>query len=286
MTKGRSPLKTAPIGVFDSGVGGLSVWREIVHLLPGESMLYLADQAHVPYGARSPREVAALTHAAVAWLLDQGAKLIVIACNTASAAALTSLRQQWPDVPIVGMEPAIKPASQATKTGQVAVLATPGTLRASRFSNLVERFANGVQVYTLMGTGLVEMVERHELSGPAVERKLQKVMIPIQDVAVDYLVLGCTHFPFLRESIQKVVGENVVLVDPAPAVARQTRRVLQNRQLQSHANGPVSWRFVTTGDLPAFRTSTKRLLGDILASPEKPISFQALDKKKLHFSGA
>lgn len=286
MTTGRSPLKSAPIGVFDSGVGGLSVWREIVQILPGESMLYLADQAHVPYGARSPQEVAALTHAAVTWLLGQGAKLIVIACNTASAAALIDLRQQWPDVPIVGMEPAIKPASQATKTGQVAVLATPGTLRASRFSNLVERFANGVQVYTLMGTGLVEMVERHELSGPVVEAKLQKVMAPVQDVAIDYLVLGCTHFPFLSRSIQNIVGENVVLVDPAPAVARQTRRVLQNRQLQNHVVKPASWRFVTTGELPAFQSLTERLIGDVLASPENHISFQALDKKQLHLSGA
>jgi len=286
MTTGRSPLNSAPIGVFDSGVGGLSVWREIGQILPGESMLYLADQAHVPYGARSPQEVATLTHAAVAWLLDQGAKLIVIACNTASAAALTSLRQQWPDVPIVGMEPAIKPASQATKTGHVAVLATPGTLRASRFSNLVERFANGVQVYTLMGAGLVEMVERHELSGPVCEAKLQKVMAPVQDVAIDHLVLGCTHFPFLSQSIQKIVGENVALVDPAPAVARQTRRVLQNRQLQNQNIGPAAWRFITTGDLSAFRSSTRLLLGNILVSTKNSISFQALDKKQLHFSGA
>ncbi len=286
MTPERSPLNAAPIGVFDSGVGGLSVWREILRVLPHESTLYLADQAHVPYGGRSAQEVAALTHAAVSWLLEQGAKLIVIACNTASAAALTSLRQRWPDVPIVGMEPAIKPASQATKTGSVAVLATPGTLRAPRFSSLVKRFANGVQVYTLMGAGLVEMVERNELDGPAVEERLQQIMAPVQDIAIDHLVLGCTHFPFLSDAIQKVVGGNVTLVDPAPAVARQARRVLQNRQLQNKNAGPVSWRFVTTGDLPAFQSATERLIGDILASAENRLNFQAWTNNQLQFSGA
>lgn len=266
-----------PIGVFDSGVGGLSVWREIVRILPHEAMLYLADQAHVPYGARPVAEVAALTHVAVAWMLAQGAKLIVIACNTASAAALVSLRQRWPDVAIVGMEPAVKPASRATKTGHVAVLATPGTLQASRFSHLVERFANGVHVHTLMGAGLVEMVERQELSGPGVEEAIRRALSPIEDVDIDHLVLGCTHFPFLSQSLRTVLGDGVALVDPSPAVAQQTKRVLEQEHLQRDGGGFGPWRFVTTGDMVAFRASASALLGDLLDKTSRHVSFQRLD---------
>ncbi len=265
----------APIGVFDSGVGGLSVWREIVRLLPQESILYLADQAHVPYGARKTTEVACLTHVAVSWLLEQGAKLIVIACNTASAAALTSLRYHWPNVPIVGMEPAVKPASQATRTGHVGVLATPGTLRASRFSHLVERFANGVHVHTLMGSGLVEMVERNELSGPRVKERIRRILAPIQDAPIDHLVLGCTHFPFLADTLQQVLGDGVSLVDPAPAVARQTQRMLSQYGLQTTAEEVrVSWRFVTTGYLDRYYELTNALIGSYLDTPYRSISFQ------------
>ena len=267
---------TAMIGVFDSGVGGLSVWREIVRLLPNESTLYLADQAHVPYGERPPEEVEALTHAATDWLLAQGARLVVIACNTASAAALPSLRKRWPHVPIVGMEPAIKPAGQATQTGHVGVLATPGTLRASRFSSLVQRFANGVQVYTLMGAGLVEMVERAELVGAGVDARLQQILAPVQDVAIDHLVLGCTHFPFLHESLQQALGPDVTLVDPAPAVARQTQRVLQQSPQKTIDNDNIAWRFVSTGNLQAFQDVVKRLVADELSSTTASISFEAL----------
>jgi len=280
-----SPLQR-PIGVFDSGVGGLSVWREIVHLLPDEATLYLADQAHVPYGGRSSQEVAALTHAAVAWLLGQGAKLVVIACNTASAAALVSLRQRWPKTPIVGMEPAVKPASQATQTGHVAVLATPSTLRASRFSNLVERFANGVQVYTLMGTGLVELIERNELDGENVASKLREIMSPVEKVPIDHLVLGCTHFPFLSQSLQKALGEKVTLVDPAPAVARQVQRVLHTKHLQKTDKKLGAWRFVTTGELASFKNATEHLVAATLASPAHSVSFRSLDAQRLHLSGA
>ena len=268
--------KQALIGVFDSGVGGLSVWREIVRLMPTASTLYLADQAHVPYGARSLAQVEALTHAAVTWLLMQGADIIVIACNTASAAALTTLRQHWPHIPIVGMEPAVKPASQATKTGHVGVLATPGTLRADRFSHLVERFANGVHVHTLMGSGLVEMVENGQLKGPTVAALIQKIMAPVQDYPLDHLVLGCTHFPFLAEELQNVLGPHVKLVDPAPAVARQTWRMWQKHNLGDIHSSNTSWQFVTTGDLDNFRDLTQTLVGEQLSPPTPPISFRQI----------
>ena len=224
-------LDERPIGVFDSGVGGLSVWRELVALLPHESTLYLADQANVPYGSRTREEIDALTHHAITWLLEQGVKLVVIACNTASAAALNSLRQRWPDVPIVGMEPAVKPASEQTATGKVGVMATPGTLQAERFSTLIERFAEGVDVYTQICPGLVEMVEAGHLDGQNVDDRLHLLLEPLLGQDIDHLVLGCTHYPFLAPAIQRVMGAEVTLVDPAPAVAKQVQRVLLSKQL-------------------------------------------------------
>ncbi len=263
-----------PIGIFDSGVGGLSVWREIVSLLPNETTLYLADQAHVPYGDRPLEEIAHLTHAAVAWLLQQGAKLIVIACNTASAAALESLRARWPAIPIVGMEPAIKPASQQTRTGHVGVLATPGTLQATRFNHLVERFANGVHVHTVMGAGLVSLVEQNQLEGPEVEGLLQSILAPVNAADVDHLVLGCTHFPFLTKAIRRVLGDEVQLVDPAPAVARRTKFVLEQNHLQKAYAGPGTWHFVTTGDPKRFQEVVHHLIAEQLQTTDHPVLFQ------------
>ncbi len=263
-----------PIGVFDSGVGGLSVWREIVRSLPTESVIYLADQARAPYGERSKEEVARYTHAAVAWLVSQGVKLVVIACNTASAAALDRVRARWPETPIVGMEPAVKPASQRTRTGHVGVLATPGTLQADRFSSLVERFANGVHVHTVMGTGLVQMVEQQKLDGPEVEARLQEVLAPVMAADIDHLVLGCTHYPFLAPALRRVLGDDVQLVDPAPAVARQTRRVLEKRHLQRTQSASGVWRFVTTGALTPFQNAVFQLVKAELTAVDRPILFQ------------
>lgn len=273
----RDDKRDKPIGVFDSGVGGLSVWREIVRLMPDESVIYLADQARVPYGDRTKEEVERFTHDSVAWLLSQDVKLVVIACNTASAAALTSLRQRWPETPIVGMEPAVKPASQRTRTGHVGVLATPGTLRAERFSSLVERFANGVHVHTVMGTGLVRLVEQNKLDGPEVEARLRAILAPVLEANIDHLVLGCTHFPFLAASLRRVLGDGVQLVDPAPAVARQTQRVLAREGLQRALSEPGLWRFVTTGDLTHFQRAVTRLVATELVMLERPTLFQSID---------
>jgi glutamate racemase len=258
----------------------LSVWREIVRLLPAEATLYLADQAHVPYGERSTEEVAALTARAVAWLREQGAKLVVIACNTASSAALSRVRARWPELPIVGMEPAVKPASQRTHTGHVGVLATPGTLRGERFSSLVERFANGVHVHTVMGSGLVELVEANRLEGPEVEARLRAILAPVQDADIDHLVLGCTHFPFLADAIARVLTDGVKLVDPAPAVARQTRRVLEARALVREDTTAGAWQFVTTGPLPPFRRLVARLVAQELAHARRPIHFASVSLPK------
>lgn len=242
------PARSAPVALFDSGVGGLSVWRWLVDLLPAESTLYLADQAHVPYGPRPQAEIEALTQAGVAWLIAQGAKLVVVACNTASAAALAGLRQTWPGIPIVGMEPALKPASERTRSGRVGVMATPGTLGADRFHSLVERYAAGVEVHTVLCPGLVEWVEAGRLSGPDVEAGLHVLLDPLTARGIDQLVLGCTHFPFLAPAIQAVVGSGVTLLDPAPAVARQARRRLAAAGLLAETGGRPQHRFYTSGD--------------------------------------
>lgn len=250
-----------PIGLFDSGVGGLSVWRVLVGLLPNESTLYLADQAHVPYGSRTRAEIEALTHAAVAWLLAQNVKLVVIACNTASAAALDSLRQRWPETPIVGMEPAVKPASEQTVTGKVGVMATPSTLQAERFSLLVERFAGGAEVYTQICPGLVGMVEAGQMNGQEVDARLHLLLDPLTAQGIDHLVLGCTHYPFLAPAIQRVVGPGVTLVDPAPAVARQVQNVLASRHLLTPPPSAPDHRFITTATADVFAATIRRLVG-------------------------
>ncbi|HID33240.1 MAG TPA: glutamate racemase [Anaerolineae bacterium] len=265
-----------PIGVFDSGVGGLSVWRELARLLPGEGMIYLADQARAPYGERTREEVTQFTHESVAWLLAQGVKLVVVACNTASAAALTSLRRRWPDTPIVGMEPAVKPASQRTRTGHVGVLATPGTLQADRFTSLVARFANGVHVHTVMGVGLVRMVEEGVLDGPDAEARLRAILAPLQEAPIDQLVLGCTHFPFLEAALRQVLGDGVELVNPAPAVARHTRRTLEQAGLLRTAPHPGPWHFFTTGDLARFKHFVHPIVDSAWMASERWITFRKI----------
>jgi glutamate racemase len=249
------------VAVFDSGVGGLSVWREIVARLPHENTLYLADQAHVPYGPRTAPEIIRLTRAAVAWLRAQGAKLVVIACNTASAAALNEVRAEWPDLPIVGMEPAVKPASLHTRTGKVGVMATPGTLSAPRFHSLVERFANGVEIHTQVCPGLVEWIEAGRVNDPDVEAHLRAWLAPLLAAGIDELVLGCTHYPFVIPLLRRIVGDGVEIIDPAPAIARQVQRLLEAHDMAALPTTMPRHRFYTTGDPTALQMALQRLVG-------------------------
>lgn len=218
--------RTGLIGLFDSGVGGLSVWREVVRRLPREHTLYIADQAHVPYGSRQSAEVRAFSEGITRCLLDAGASVIVVACNTASAAALHDLRARFPDVPFVGMEPAVKPAAEHTRTGVIGVLATPATFQGDLFASLLDRYGGGVRVLTRPCPGLVAAVEAGALDGPATEALLRSHLEPMLAAGIDQLVLGCTHYPFLAPVISRIVGPGVAVLDPAPAVARQTARVL------------------------------------------------------------
>ena len=252
----------APVALFDSGVGGLSVWREVARQLPDETILYLADQAHLPYGPRPLAEVRRYARGIARFLLDEGAKLIVVACNTASAAALHHLRMVFPDVPFVGMEPAVKPAVERTRSGQVGVIATPATFQGELFRRLVERFAANVELHTQVCPGLVEAVERGEFDSPRVEGLLHRYLDPMVDAGIDQLVLGCTHYPFLERAIRRVVGEGVALIDPAPAVARQVGRVLAARGwLARRRDGAPKHRFYSTGDASLLAEQAARLVG-------------------------
>lgn len=216
----------SPIAVFDSGVGGLSILRAIWKELPNQKYIYLADQAHVPYGSRSLPEVRFFSHEIARFLHSQGAQLIVLACNTASAAALNYLRTQFPDLAFVGMEPAIKPAATLTTSGVVGVLATPATFQGELYASVVERFANGVEVLQETCPGLVQQIEQGNLDTPKTESILRDALEPMVEKQVDTIVLGCTHYPFVMPLIEKILEHQVTVIDPAPAIARQVRRIL------------------------------------------------------------
>lgn len=249
----------SPIGVFDSGVGGLSVWREIARQLPAEDTLYFADQIHIPYGPRTLAQIRSFSEAITRYLIDQGAKLIVVACNTASAAALKHLRATFPDVPFVGMEPAVKPAAQHTRTGVVGVMATPATFQGELFASVVERFANGVQLINQVCPGLVEQVEAGRLDTPDTVTLLERYLEPIRSGGADTIVLACTHYPFVIESIRSL-APGIEVIDPAPAIARQVNRVLSERGRLTSSERTGQHRFITSGDRAAFQAVLRQLV--------------------------
>lgn len=210
----------APIGVFDSGLGGLSVLRHARARLPAEDFLYIADSGHAPYGERSADWIRARSLTLGEWLIGHGAKALLIACNTATAAAAQALRERWPDLPVVGMEPAVKPAAAATRSGVVGILATTGTLASARFAALLDTFGRDVRVVTRPGTGLVEAVERGELDTPATQALVASHVEPLLAGGADVIVLGCTHYPFLRRLIEDQAGPSVQVIDTGDSVAR------------------------------------------------------------------
>jgi glutamate racemase len=213
------------IGVFDSGVGGLGVLREIHRLVPGADLLYVADRGRAPYGPRSLVEVQEFSREIAGWLIERGASTLVVACNTASAAALDELRAQHPRFPIVGMEPAVKPAAEITASGVIAVFATAATFQGRLFESVVSRFGKGATVLTRACPEWVELVEGGLVAGPQVESSVAGWVLPVVEAGADALVLGCTHFSFLKPLIEQTAGEGVTVIDPAPAVALQTSRV-------------------------------------------------------------
>jgi glutamate racemase len=229
-------MSAAAIGVFDSGVGGLCVLRAIREELPHENLLYVADSAHVPYGNKPASFIEQRSLAIARFLLAQNAKAIVVACNTATGAAIATLRERF-NVPIIGMEPAIKPALTHTRSGVIGVLATAGTAASGKFANLLARFSGRAQVLVQPCPGFVEAVERGELSTTDTRALVQRTVAPLLQRGADTLVLGCTHYPFLRTLIEDIAGSAVTVIDPSPAVARELRRRLTENNLLSNTGG-------------------------------------------------
>jgi len=217
----------ATIGIFDSGSGGLSVYREIVKLLPYERYIYFADNAHCPYGEKSAEYIQDRARTITDTLLGKGADIVVVACNTATAAAIATLRAEYPQISFVGMEPAVKPAALGTKTGVVGVLATAGTLKGSKYLKTRGQYEDNVRIVEHVGEGFVELVENGILDGPEAEKTVRASLQPLLNAGADRIVLGCTHYPFLKPVIKAIAGPDVEIIDPASAVARQTVRMLE-----------------------------------------------------------
>lgn len=252
-------MSAAPIGIFDSGVGGISVLREIRRLLPAEDLLYYADSGHCPYGGKTRDQIQARAIAITELCLARGVKLIVVACNTATIAAVEHLRATYP-VPFVGMEPAVKPAAALTHSGVVGVLATGAALAGEKFHKLLADHAKDVRVITQPCPGLVEQVEAGDLTGPQTRALVERYTQPLLAQGADALVLGCTHYPFLRPLIQEVVGPAVALIDTGAAVARQTQRVLEREGLLRATGraGTIEWQ--GSGDPALLQRLAPRLM--------------------------
>ena len=256
----------APIGIMDSGMGGLSILREIRRLLPHENLIYFADQGHVPYGPRPYQEIQTFVEGITRFFLSQNAKAIVIACNAASAASLHHIRRLYPHTPFVGMEPAVKPAAQHTQTGVIGVITTKATYQGRLFASVIDRFAQNVRVETQVCPDFVTLVETGDLTSAAAQQTAQAYLKPLIDKGIDQLVLGCTHFPFLIPLIKEAVGAGVTIVDPSPAVARQLARVIQDKKIPSRREGQKA--YLTSGNAAYFHTLAQRLLNEKIAQDD------------------
>lgn len=236
------------IGVFDSGIGGLSVLRTLREALPCESFIYLGDGKRCPYGERSREEVLQFTEEAVESLLAEGCKLIVLACNTATAVAIKALREKYPSVPFVGLEPAVKPAALTSKSGIIGVLATKRSFEGDHFRNTAAIYGDRVKILTAVGEGFVEAVERNEEELPATERLVRSVVEPMVEAGADKIVLGCTHYPFLRPVIERVAGSEVEIIDSSEAVARRVGVLLDEYKMRADDGSVAECRFLTYAD--------------------------------------
>ncbi|MDQ3327795.1 MAG: glutamate racemase [Chloroflexota bacterium] len=258
---GRVSDANAPVGVFDSGLGGLSVLREIQRLLPAEHVLYYGDSGHCPYGGRPPEYILGRSTAVTNFLVERGAKIIVVACNTATSVCIPELRARF-SIPIVAMAPAVKPAAAATRSGKIGVLATPRTVTGESLAALIREHARDTEVYPMPAPGLVELVEAGKLSGPEVEDALRPLLGPLLEKGVDTIVLGCTHYPFLRDAICDLAGPGLAIIDSGEAVARRTRDVLTRQGLLRPGSGQGRLELFTSGTAEHVGQVASRLLGE------------------------
>ncbi len=239
--------RNRPIAVFDSGVGGISVLQHIHALLPHEQLLYVADSKYAPYGNKTPAEIQARCFEIADFLIAKDAKAIVVACNTATAAAIDAMRVKY-TLPIFGMEPAVKPAAEASKNGVIGVLATTGTLKSAQFAGLLESYGRNVKVVTQACVGLVECIERGELNADNTVKLVQQYCQPLLNEGADTIVLGCTHYPFVRPLIEQVVGSEVALIDTGAAVAKHLQKRLSTLDLLSDNKQPAEVKFWTNSE--------------------------------------
>jgi glutamate racemase len=256
---GINSVRYSPIGVFDSGVGGLSILKEIRKVLPCEDLIYLADSAHCPYGIKPVDEIRQRTLEVTDFLVGSGAKVVVVACNSACEAGLGRIRDKYPDLPVIGVEPAVKPGRQETRNGKIGVLATSLTLNGERFSNLVAKYGTGIQVFTQPAPGLVELVEAGKLDTAETEAVLHQYLDPLLEKGIDTLVLGCTHYPFLIPMMRQICGAGVKILDTSLAIARQTRRILEELDLLNPADHPGGETFYTSGDPETVKQIVEKL---------------------------
>ena len=240
--------KENPVGVFDSGIGGLTVLSAIHKKLNSENYIYVADQAHIPYGSKSKKDILAYSLGIAGFLRNTSCKLIVVACNTASAAALLELRHQFPKISIVGMEPAVKPAAEHSQTGVVGVLATPSTFEGELYSSVVSRFSKGVKILKHTCPGLVEEIEAGNGNGHQSRRILEEALLPMVAAGLDSIVLGCTHYPFAIDVIREVVGDDVKIFDPSPAIANRVYELLSDADLLNDDPQGQDMQFYSSGE--------------------------------------
>ena len=252
-----------PIGIFDSGVGGTSIWKEVAKMLPNENTIYLADSANAPYGEKSKEEILRLSIKNTEYLLNAGSKLIVVACNTATTNAIDYLRAHY-SVPFIGIEPAIKPAALHTKTKKVGILATKGTLSSSLFHTTSKLFGEGITVLEQEGKGLVELVEAGKIDSPEMRSLLATFLNPMLKKNMDCLVLGCTHYPYLIPVLKEILPNNINIIDSGEAVARQTKTVLEQNSLLSDSENRPYHIFYTNADV--------KVLKDLVDDPTAQVS--------------
>lgn len=252
-------MSTNSIGIFDSGVGGLSVFKELIEKLPYENVIYYADSNNCPYGVKSKEQVIELSKRIVEFLEQKGCKLIVVACNTATAAAIDVLRDDY-DIPFIGMEPAVKPAALNTTTNRIAVLATEGTFNGRLYNETKKKFANNVDVNITVGNDLVRIVENGEINEESSHTYINYLLSPLIKKNIDQLVLGCTHYPFLIPVLRKVLPESVNIIDPAPAVVDQTRRILEKNGIINKDNSEPKYSFYSSGKIEVLSRMVKRIL--------------------------
>lgn len=258
-------MQQSPIGIFDSGVGGLTILSEIQKLLPQESFIYVADQRHAPYGEKTKLEIQKRALTISHFLLKKNVKLIVIACNTSTIASINTLRRRF-KIPIIGVVPVVKRAAETTNTKKIAVFATPSTIRSAYLQKLIKNFAPNAEVLRDGATGLEKLIEMSDLKDEKIQHTLVKHLLPLKEKGVDVIALGCTHYPFVKKQIQKIVGKNILVLDSGGAVARQTKRILEAENALAEKKGK-DW-YYTTGNKEDFDIVVKKLTGKKISTEQ------------------